>query len=263
MRVAVIGGTGGLGSLVVAELAARGDAVRAVSRNAPAEGRLPAGVEHARADLASGDGVRAALDGVEVVLDASNERRRPRDVLVDGTLRLVAAGADAGVCHHVAISIVGCDRVPQPYYQAKVAQEQALASGTVPWSLLRATQFHTLPAGVFAAAARVRVLPKVRIPLQPIATAVVARRLAGLVHTEPAGRVADVAGPHVELLDELAAAWRAHHGRWLLPLRIPPRALGKGAREMAEGKLTEPAAATDGPTFAQWLAARSPAEASR
>lgn len=256
MRVAVIGGTGELGSLVVAELAARGDAVRAVSRRAPVDGRLPEGAEHVSADVASGDGVRAALEGVEVVLDASNDRRRARDVLVDGTLRLTAAGADTGVRHHVAISIVGCDRVPHPYYQAKVAQEQALADAAVPWSLLRATQFHALAAGAFAGAARVGLLPKLRIPLQPIDTAVVARRLAELVHADPAGRVADVAGPQVELLDTLADQWRAHARRRLLPLRLPPRAIGKGAREMAAGLLTDPAAATDGPTFAQWLAER-------
>ena len=178
MRVAVIGGTGELGSLVVDELAARGDDVRAVSRSTPAEGALPVGVEHVRADLASGEGVRTALDDVEVVLDASNDRRRARDVLVDGTLRLVAAGADAGVRHHVAISIVGCDRVPHPYYKAKVAQEEALASGTVPWSLLRATQFHALVVAGLAGPARFGVLPKVRVPLQPIDAAVVARRLA-------------------------------------------------------------------------------------
>lgn len=252
MRVAVIGGTGGLGSLVVAELAARGDAVRAVSRRAPAEGLLPDGVEHARADLTSGDGVREALDGVEVVLDASNDRRSARDVLVDGTLRLVAAGADAGVQHHVLISIVGCDRVPNAYYDAKVAQEEALASGTVPWSLLRATQFHTLVASVFATAARRRVLPTGRMLLQPIDTSVVARRLAGVVHAGPAGRVADLAGPQVETLAELAGSWRAHHGGRLLRLPIP--SLGKGFRAMRDGGLTDPAAAADGPTFAQWLA---------
>jgi len=256
MRVAVIGGTGELGSLVVAELAARGDEVRAVSRRAPPAGKLPAGVEHASADLTSGDGLVAALDGVEVVLDAANDRRRARDVLVGGTLRLVAAEADAGVRHHVAISIVGCDRVPQPYYKAKVAQEQALASGAVPWTLLRATQFHALVAGAFAATARVRVLPQIRVPLQPLDTAVVARRLAELVHAEPGGRVADLAGPRVETLAELADAWRAHHGRRLLALRLPPRALGKGAGEMAAGALTDPGTATDGPTFAQWLASR-------
>ncbi len=256
MRVAVIGGTGGLGSLVVAELAARGDAVRAVSRRAPLQGTLPPGVEHARADLASGDGVRAALEGVDAVVDAANERRAARTVLVDGTLRLVAAGAEAGVRHHVLISIVGCDRVPNAYYDAKVAQEQALASGTVPWSVLRATQFHTLVGQMLAPVARLRVLPLVRIPLQPIDTAVVARRLADAVRGEPAGRLPDVAGPQVEQLEALARAWAAHGDRRLLPLRLPPRALGKGAREMAAGNLTDPAAAAGGPTFAQWLAAR-------
>jgi len=256
MRVAVVGGTGELGSRVAAELAARGDEVRAVSRTAPAAGALPAGVTHARADLTSGAGLRAALDGVEVVVEAANDRRRAREVLVDGTLRLLAAEADAGVRHHVAISIVGCDRVPHPYYKTKVAQEQALASGTVPWTLLRATQFHAFPAGAFAATARLRLLPRIRVPLQPVDTAVVARRLAELAHAEPAGRAADVAGPRVETLAALADQWRAHDGRRLLALPLPARALGAGAREMAAGYLTDPAAATDGPTFAQWLAAR-------
>jgi uncharacterized protein YbjT (DUF2867 family) len=256
MRVAVIGGTGELGSLVVAELASRGDEVRAVSRRAPAPGALAAGVAHAPADLANGDGLRAALEAMEVVVDAANNRLRARKVLVDGTVRLLAAEVDAGVRHHVAVSIVGCDRVPHFYYKAKVAQELAIAGGAIPWTLLRATQFHAMQAGAFAAAARVRVLPKVRIPLQPIETAVVARRIAELVHEEPAGRVADLAGPQVETLDALAEQWRAHTRRWLLPLRVPGFAMGGGGREMAEGKLTSPAAATDGPTFAQWLAAR-------
>jgi uncharacterized protein YbjT (DUF2867 family) len=254
MRVAVIGGTGGLGRLVVAELTARGDAVLAVSRRAPPAGTLPAGVEHARADLVSGDGLRPALEEVEVVLDASNDRRRAREVLVDGTLRLTAAEADAGVGHHVAISIVGCDRVPNAYYDAKVAQEQALATGTVRWSLLRATQFHSLIDDLFAGAARRRVLPTGSALLQSIDTAVVARRLAEVVHGEPAGRLPDVAGPQVETLAELAAQWRAQHPGRLLRLPIP--ALGKGLRAMRDGGLTDPAAAVDGPTFAQWLAAR-------
>jgi uncharacterized protein YbjT (DUF2867 family) len=254
MRVAVIGGTGELGSLVVAELAARGDAVRAVSRRAPAAGQLPDGAEHVRADLTSGDGVRAALEGVDVVVDASNDRRRARDVLVDGTLRLVAAGADAGVQHHVLVSIVGCDRVPNAYYAAKVAQEEALASGTVPWSLLRATQFHTLLAGMFAAAARFRLLPTGAMLLQPLDAAVVARGLAGVVHAGEAGRVGDLAGPQVETLAQLARSWREHRGGPLLRLPIPP--LGRGLRAMRAGGLTDPAAAADGPTFAQWLAAR-------
>jgi uncharacterized protein YbjT (DUF2867 family) len=254
MRIAVIGGTGGLGSLVVAELAARGDEVRAVSRNAPAPDRLPPGAEHARADLASGEGLREALAGIDAVIDASNERKRAREVLVEGARRLLDAEAQAGVRHHVAISIVGCDRVPNAYYDAKVAQEQVLAgSDAVPWSLLRATQFHTLLAGAFEATARRRLRPTGHARLQPIDTAVVARRLAAVVHEQPAGRVPDLAGPQVETLSELAKAWQAHTARrHLLPLRIP--SIGKAGRAMRDGALTAPEAANgEGPTFAQWL----------
>jgi uncharacterized protein YbjT (DUF2867 family) len=255
MRVAVIGGTGVLGTLVVAELARRGDAVRAVSRRAPAAGTLPPGAEHARADLASGEGLPASLEGVEVVLDASNGLRRAREVLVDGTLRLAAAAAEAGVGHRVAVSIVGCDRVPYSYYDVKVAQEQAVASGAVPWSLVRATQFHTLIAGVLAGAARWRVLPTGSAQLQPIDPAVVARRLADVVHEQPGGRLPDLAGPEVRTLGELAGDWRAQHGGGLLRLRIP--FAGRAGRALRAGGLTERAAAVAGsPTFAQWLAAR-------
>lgn len=257
MRVAVIGGTGGLGSLLVAELAKRGDTVRVVSRRPPQDAaRLPAGAEHVRADLATGDGLPVALAGMEVVLDASNDRRRAREVLVAGTRRLLAAGTDAGVRHHVAISIVGCDRVPNAYYDAKVAQEQAVEAGAVPWSLLRATQFHTLLDWAFAGAARWRVMPTGRALLQPVDTPVVAKRLAEVIHGEPAGRLPNLAGPEIHTLSELARTWRAaHRGRRLLPLRIP--SAGKGGRAMREGHLTDPAAATtDGPTFEQWLAAR-------
>lgn len=256
MRVAVIGGTGELGSRVVAELAARGDEVRAVSRRLPPGGTLPAGVEHAPADLASGDGLVAALAGVEVVVEAANDRRAARAVLVDGTLRLLAAEADARVRHHVAISIVGCDRVPNSYYKAKVAQEAAVAGGTVPWTLLRATQFHALVAVMLAGVARFGVLPKLRVPLQPVDTTVVARRLAELAHGEPAGRAADVAGPRIETLGALAEQWRAHTRRRLLALPLPLRALGGGAHEMAAGHLTNADAAAGGATFAEWLAAR-------
>jgi uncharacterized protein YbjT (DUF2867 family) len=257
MRIAVIGGTGDLGALVVAELAARGDAVRAVSRTAPPVGTLPPGVEQALADLTSGAGLRPALDGIEAVVDAANDRARAREVLVDGTRRLAAAAAAAGVAHHLGVSVVGCDRVPMAYYDAKVAQEQALADGATPWTLLRATQFHTLVAAGLAAVARWRVLPSGRIPLQPIDPALVARRLADALHAAPAGRLPDLAGPRVESLGELAAAWRAAHRprERLLALPIPP--LGKAARAMRDGGLTEPAAAATGsPTFAQWLAQR-------
>ncbi|HYV14444.1 MAG TPA: NAD(P)H-binding protein [Conexibacter sp.] len=251
MRVAVIGGTGGLGRLLAAGLAAHGDEVRAVSRHAPTS-QLADGVTHHRADLASGDGLAEAVAGVEVVVDAVNELRRARTVLVGGTRRLLAAEAAAGVGHHVAISIVGCERVPWSYYNAKAAQEDAVTAGPVAWSLLRATQFHTLLAGTFAEAARWRLVPTGRALLQPIDPALVAERLVAAVHAGPAGRLPDLAGPEVRTLTELAAAWRTHDGRRLLGLRVP--FVGRVGRALRAGGLTDPAAAAGGATFAQWLA---------
>lgn len=252
MRVAVIGGTGGLGRLVAAGLAARGDEVRVVSRHAP-ESPLADGIEHQRADLASGEGLAEAVAGMEVVVNSVNELRRARAVLVGGTRRLLDAEAAAGVGHHVAISIVGCERVPWSYYDAKAAQEDVVAAGPVGWSLLRATQFHTLLAGTFAEAARWRLVPTGRALLQPIDPALVAERLVAVVHAGPAGRLPDLAGPEVRTLTELAGAWRAHHGRRLLALRVP--FVGRVGRALRAGGLTDPAAAAGGPAFAQWLEA--------
>lgn len=254
MRVAVIGGTGELGARVVRELAARGDDVVVVSRRAPADPcLLPPGATHAAADLASGAGLREAVDGADAVVEAANDVRRAREVLVGGTQRLLAAEADAGVGHHVAISILGCDRVSWSYYDAKVAQEDAVTGGPVPWSLLRATQFHRLLATAFAGAARWRLLPTGRLRLQPVATAVVARRLAEAVHAGPGGRLPDVAGPEIRTLSQFAADWHAHDGRRLVPLRVP--FVGKRGRALRGGALCDASAAAGGATFAQWLAA--------
>ena len=250
MKVAVVGGTGVLGKPLVAALAARGDEVRVLSRTAPK--KLPEGASHHRVDLTTGEGLAEAVGGVEVVVDASNSNpRNAGPVLVDGTERLLAAGAQAGVRHHVGISIVGCDRVPTSYYKVKVEQEEAIASGDVPWSLLRATQFHSLLAWAFGQAGKARLMPTGSARLQPVEPAVVAGRLAGVAHAEPGGRLEDVAGPEVRTLSELARTWRKADGRWMLPLPIPM--IGKLGRPSREGALCNPDAAAGGATFEQWL----------
>src|SRR5436190_4100189 len=128
MKVAVVGGTGALAAPLLAELAARGDDVLALSRRPGAE--LPAGASRRRVELTSGAGLGEALAGVEVVVDASNgDPRNAAPVLVEGTKRLLRAAAEAGVRHYVGISIVGCDRVPMAYYKVKVEQEEAIAGG--------------------------------------------------------------------------------------------------------------------------------------
>jgi len=249
MTVAVVGGTGTLGSLVVADLLGRGERVVVLSRN-PAG--VPAGAEHRRVDLTSGEGLDLALDGVRAVVDAANSQKGAKGTLVEGTRRLAAAGARAGVTNHVTISIVGIDRVPISYYKVKLAQEEALAASEVPWTLLRATQFHQLLDQTFTAAARFGVRPTGVAKVQPIDPAVVAARLAEAALAPPAGRVPDVGGPRVQTLGELSAAWASARGKRRLPLRIP--ALGKTGKALAAGGLCDARAAAPGEAFAEWLA---------
>jgi uncharacterized protein YbjT (DUF2867 family) len=248
VTVAVVGGTGTLGSLVVAELSRRGAPVRALSRGA---GGVPTGVEHRRCDLTSGAGLAAALAGASVVIDAANSIKAPEETLVAGTRRLLEAGAAAGVDHHLAISIVGVDLLPMSYYRAKVAQEEAIAAGPLPWTILRATQFHQLLDGGFAALARFGVCPTGTARLQPIEPSVAAARLADAALAAPAGRLPDLGGPRVETLGELSRAWAAARGKRRLPLRVP--AWGKLGRGLAAGALCVPGATGSGEDFEEWL----------
>jgi uncharacterized protein YbjT (DUF2867 family) len=247
-RVAVVGGTGTLGALVVADLLAKGAEVRVLSRNAT---DVLAGAEHRRVDLTSGEGLAQALAGADAVVDAANSTKAPEDVLVVGTRRLLAAEAGAGVGHHLAISIIGIDRVPISYYRAKLAQEEAVEAGTVPFSILRAAQFPQLLDSAFAAAARFGVRPTGAAKVQPVGPAVVAARLADAALAGPAGRLPNVAGPKVQALSELSRAWASARGKHLLPLRVP--SWGKMGTALAAGALCDPAASTPGEDFEEWL----------
>src|SRR5579875_1210694 len=133
VRIAVAGGTGTVGRLVVEELAARGHLPVVLARSV--------GV-----DLVTGAGLGDALDGCEVVVDTANVatsgRRRAIEFFDRTTTTLLAAARSAGVSHHVVLSIVGIDRVGYGYYLGKRRQEELVVAGDVPWTILRATQFH-------------------------------------------------------------------------------------------------------------------------
>ncbi|OJU83078.1 MAG: hypothetical protein BGO11_05170 [Solirubrobacterales bacterium 70-9] len=246
--VAVVGGTGTLGAPVVRTLVAKGATVRMLSRNAT---DVPAGAEHHRVDLTSGEGLAAALAGVDAVVDAANSTKGAEEVLVAGTRRLLEAEKSAGVGHHLAISIIGIDQVPMKYYRVKLAQEEAIEGGAVPWSILRASQFHQLLEMAFSAASRFGVRPTGAAKVQPIDPVIVAARLADAALAAPAGRLPDIAGPQVETLSELSRAWAAARGKRRLPLRIP--SWGKMGKALAAGALCDPAARTTGETFEEWL----------
>ncbi|MFJ3188512.1 SDR family oxidoreductase [Streptomyces halstedii] len=245
--MAVAGGTGTLGSAVAEELRGRGHRVRVLSRHSP---------DHP-VDLTTGQGLAGALAGCDVVVDASNSTspKKARTTLVDGSRLLLAAEEKAGVGHHVGISIVGCEKVPIGYYRTKVAQERVVESGPVGWSMVRATQFHELVAGVLAPLARCGVHPLPKARLQTVAAVEVAHAVADVAE-RPAlrGRV-EVAGPEITDLRDLALQWRAAHRSRVLPVPVPlPGAVGRALRA---GALTTGRPDVRGTTtFAQWLAGR-------
>ncbi len=242
--IAVVGGTGTLGRLVVAELQAAGADVRVLSRSAP---QFPV-------DLTTGAGLAAALAGCDVVVDASNgSPRAPRAVLVDGAGRLVTAAAEAGVGHLVLASIVGVDGVPARYQQAKVAQEEVVRAGAVPWSIVRATQFHELVDAALSALARFRVLPRMRAPLQPVAAAEAAAQVAAVALGGPTFATRNVAGPQTLPISALARQWAARRGVRGVAVPLP---LGPAVRKaLRAGALTcEDPDVTGEVTFETWLA---------
>lgn len=248
MRIAVAGGTGTIGRRIAASLSRDGHEVRPFSRRS---------VDHP-VDLTTGAGLGAALEGCEVVIDASNGPPMPpsrsRQVLVEGSLRLLAAERRAGTRHHVCVSIVGIDRVPLGYYRVKVEQERVVEGGEVPWTIVRCTQFHDLVGGLLAALGRAHVSPLAKARLQPVeveeASEAVARFAVGPALTK---RVT-VAGPEVQDLASLAHLWREAAGARTFEVPIPlPGALGRALRE---GWLTCADPDVRGTrTFADWLQA--------
>jgi uncharacterized protein YbjT (DUF2867 family) len=239
MRIAITGGTGTIGREVALALYDRGHEVRVLSRHGPTP-----------VDLTDGSGLEAALAGVDAVVDASNGRRR--ELLVDGTARLLAAEAHAGVRHHVAISIVGIERAPGRYYKLKLEQEAVVKAGAVPWTIVRATQVDQLVDAILRKAARFGVSPSGAARLQPVDARELADVLAGAVEAEPSRATSEFAGPEILTLGELARQWRHANGSHALPLRIPvPRAL-------REGVLTSADAPRGHVTFAEWLRLPAP-----
>ncbi len=236
MNIAIVGGTGTVGAEATRALAERGHAVRVLSRHAP---EYPV-------DLTTGDGLQRALAGVDVVIDAAQGSRK---VLVEGAERLSAAEVAAGVKHHIGVSIIGIDRVGGPYYTAKLEQEAEIARSGVPWTIVRATQFHTLLARAFATSAKLGLLPSAGFPLQPVDPAEVGCALADTAETEPSLDITQFAGPEVLSARELAHRWRTCTGSHAVPVPVP------ATRALRDGGLTNPQAWRGRVTFDDWLGA--------
>ena len=234
--ILVTGGTGTLGRLVVPRLQEAGHAVRGVSRQSRS---AQDGVELMSGDLATGEGVEAAVDGVDVVVHLAGTAKGDEDK----ARHLVAAAKRTGTRHLVYISVVGADRVPVVsgvdramfgYFASKLGAERVVAESGVPWTTLRATQFHELMLTTVEKMARLPVIPvPARVRFQPVAGDEVAARLVELALDAPAGLVTDIAGPRVYGMDELVRGYLKARGkhRLMLPIHLP----GKAASALREG----------------------------
>ncbi|MCG2620562.1 NAD(P)H-binding protein [Arthrobacter sp. I2-34] len=258
-RVLVAGGTGLVGSAVVAECLARAADVRVISRHTltPDSPRRQLQAQYLQADVAEADGLNAALADVDVVVDVLNGGlSSARRTLADGAKNLAAAAAAAGVRRLVVLSIVNVDEVEFGYYQAKTAQETIYRESRVPAAIVRATQFHEFVTAVFDSGRRLRITPRFRgAKFQTIAVADVAKALAetALSDHEP-DRIRNIGGPEVLGMDAMARIYRQFTGVRGPVVPVPlPGALGKYFRN--GGNLTRKNAVGK-ITYAQWLEAR-------
>lgn len=242
-KIAVAGGTGMVGALVVEEVRRAGATPVVIARSR--------GI-----DLTTGEGLAAALEGVDAVVDASNVETlsgtRSVAFFEAATRHLLRLGAEAGVRHHVALSIVGCDRVDLPYYLGKRRQEELVAAGPVPWSVLRATQFHEFAGQVVQRSPRPLALAP-RMPTQPVAAAEVAAALVAAALGRPGERLPDLGGPRPEDMARMVrAVVRARRTRRLV---VPVPMTGRAGRQVkAGGLLPGPGATLGTETFDAWLA---------
>ncbi len=255
-RVLVTGGNGALGREVVPKLIEAGYTARIMSRRSRPAKLLP-GTEWAQADLETGQGIFEAVSDIDVIVHAaSSVTRHTRQVDVDGTRMLLEKARAADVSHVIYISIVGIDRIPFAYYRHKLAAEEVLKSAGVPWSILRATQFHYLLDLFLWALTRVPLVTLLPTDLkyQPIATNEVASRLCEIVSAGPGGRLPDIGGPRVHTFGELAHTWLDIRGmhRAVISLPLP----GKVAQGFRHGYNTCPEHALGKITWAEWVRKR-------
>lgn len=250
--ILVTGGTGTLGGHVVPLLRAGGHDVRILSRHH----REPAdGIEHYAADLLAGEGIEPAVAGVETVLHLAGGTKGDDKA----TQNLVWAAAKAGVQHIVYISVVGANTMPLGWFTIQLRAEQAVTDSGIPWTMLRAAQFHDLVLNVAEKMARMPVIP---IPggvrLQPVDSREVAARLVELALGRPAGRVTDLVGPTVYDMKDLVGGYLQARGkrRMMLPIRMPGKA---GTAYRAGANLSLDGADVGTRTWEQFLAERVPA----
>ncbi|MGJ6969115.1 SDR family oxidoreductase [Streptosporangium sp. G11] len=247
--ILLTGGTGTLGRLVLPLLRDAGCDVRVLSRR---DRDSLDGVEYMSGDLLKGEGIEPAVDGAEIILHLAGSTKGD----TEATENLVRAASRARVRHLLYISVIGADRIPLSWFSSKLGAERTVAGSGLPWTTLRAAQFHDLTFKTVRAMAKLPVIP---VPggmrFQPVDARDVAARLVELTLGKPAGLVPDLAGPRVYGMAELTRGYLRARGkrRLMMPVRMP----GKAGRAYRAGEnLSLERAATGERTWEDFLSER-------
>jgi uncharacterized protein YbjT (DUF2867 family) len=258
LPILVTGGTGTLGRRLVRRLLQAGCSVRVLTRHGRADEE---GVRYLTGDLATGEGIEPAVDGAGTIVHCAGGNKGD-DALARNLLRAVSARG--GAPHLVYISVVGADRIPIAsavdrtmfgYFGSKLATERVVAESGLPWTTLRATQFHDL---VLLVARQLAKLPVIPLPagsrFQPVDTDEVAARLVELALGQPAALVPDLGGPRIYGVADLMRAYlhASHRRRPLLPVHLP----GRAAAAVRDGAVLAPEHAVGKRTWEEFLAER-------
>ncbi len=263
-RILVTGGTGTLGRHVVARLLDAGCDVRVLSRRTH---EAADGIEYVTGDLLEDEGIREAVAGAGIIVHCAGSQKGDDQA----TRNLVRAASRTGVQHLVYISVIGADRIPVVsgvdramfgYFASKLAAERIVADSGLPWTTLRAAQFHDLILMVARAMTKLPVIPvPAGFRFQPVDADEVAARLVELALDAPVGPVPDMAGPRVYGVADLLGGYLRARGahRLMVPVRIP----GKAARAFRDGANLAPERAVGHRTWEDFLAERVVEQSSR
>jgi uncharacterized protein YbjT (DUF2867 family) len=242
-RIVVMGGSGLVGARLVSLLTHQAHDVLAASR--------ATGV-----NALTGAGLDEALDGAEVVIDvmdaSSIEGQGPLDFFGAASLTLAAAEQDARIRHHIALSIVGADRLDSSYFRAKVLQENIVRASPIPYTILRSTQFFELVERIVRTSTERDVIRLPPALAQPLASEDVATELARIASNPPANATLELAGPEQISLEELARLIMSMHED-MRQVLADPSAPYFGATLSPNALLPGPGARIAPATFGNWL----------
>jgi uncharacterized protein YbjT (DUF2867 family) len=252
MKIVVIGGTGLIGSKVVQKLQQKGHEVIAAAPNT--------GV-----DTITGEGLAEALQGAEVVVDVANspsfEDKAVMDFFQTASRNLAAAEVAAGVKHHVALSVVGTDRLQTSgYFRAKLVQEEQIKSSPIPYTLVRATQFFEFIRAIAQSGTDGDVVRLPHATFQPMAAEDVATAVAEAAVSEPLNGIIEIAGPAIFRMDEIVASTLAHD-RDSRRVISDPEAVYFGLKLSDQSLLPDAGARLGATKFDWWLANVPPPQA--